>query len=112
MAQTAISDIINNEQPTTVTIEKIIEEVARTYGVTSDDIKGNSRKAEVSNARQVAIYVIRSITQITHEQIGKEVGNRDHATITYSLQQTEAKLLKNTKMKATIDDIIKNIRNM
>ena len=62
MAQTAISDIINNEQPTTVTIEKIIEEVARTYGVTSDDIKGNSRKAEVSNARQVAIYVIRNIT--------------------------------------------------
>jgi len=112
MAQTAISDIINNEQPTTVTIEKIIDEVARTYGVTPEDIKSNSRKAEVSNARQVAIYAIRTITQITYEMIGKEVGGRDHATIVYSLQQTESKMKKNPKMKATIDDIIQNIRNM
>lgn len=112
LAQSAISDVINNDQPTTVRIEKIIDEVARTYGVTPEEIKSNSRKANVSNARQVAIYAIRTITQITYEAIGKEVGGRDHATIVYSLQQTEKKMEQNPRVKATIDDIIRNIRNM
>ncbi len=110
-AQTAISDIINNDQPAPVTIEKIINEVARTYGVTAEDIRSSKRQANISSARQIAIYVVRDITQQPLEYIGKEFGNRNHSTMVYAVQQVEKLLQKDPKTKNTVEDIIKNIRN-
>ena len=110
-AQAAISDIINNDQPTPFTVEKIIEEVARTFGVTSDEIRSAKLSANISKARQMAMYVVREITQLPTEAIGNEFGGRDHSTVVYALQQMEKNLQKDSKIKATAEDIIKNIRD-
>ena len=110
-AQAAISDIINNDQPTPFTVEKIIEEVARTFGITSDEIRSAKRSANISKARQMAMYVVREITQLPTEAIGSEFGGRDHSTVVYALQQMEKNIQKDSKIKATAEDIIKNIRD-
>jgi chromosomal replication initiator protein len=110
-AQTAISDIINNDQPTPFTVEKIIDEVARTYGTTVDDIKSAKRSANISSARQMAMYVVREITQMPMTSIGKEFGGRDHSTVVYAIQQIEKNIKRDPKVKATAEDIIKNIRD-
>lgn len=110
-AQIAISDILNNDQPPPVTVEKIIDEVARTFGVSCDDIRSSKRASAVSNARQISMYVIREITQMSLSAIGEEFGGRDHSTIVYALQQVEKNLRKNEKIKAMVEDIIKNIRD-
>lgn len=110
-AQAAISDIINNDQPTPFTVEKIIDEVARTFGTTSVDIRSSKRSANISNARQVAIYVVREITQMPMTAIGEEFGGRDHSTIVYAIQQVEKGLVRDPKTKATVEDIVKNIRD-
>jgi len=110
-AQTAISDIINNSQPTPVTVEKIIEEVARTYQVTPEDICSQKRNAAVSKARQVAMYVVREITQMPMVEIGKTFGGRDHSTVVYALRQIEDRLERESHTRDTVNDIIKNIRD-
>ena len=110
-AQTAISDIINNSQPTPVTVDKIIEEVARTYQVTPEDIRSQKRNAAVSKARQVAMYVVREITQMSMVEIGQTFGGRDHSTVVYALRQMDEKLEKESHTKDTVNDIIKNIRD-
>lgn len=110
-AQAAICDIINNDQPTPMTVEKIIDEVARTFGTTSEDIRSSKRSASISNARQIAIYVVREITQMPMTSIGDEFGGRDHSTIVYALQQVEKGISRDPKVKATVEDIIKNIRD-
>jgi chromosomal replication initiator protein len=110
-AQAAISDIINNDQPTPFTVEKIIDEVARTYGTTVDDIKSAKRSANISSARQMAMYVVREITQMPMTSIGKEFGGRDHSTVVYAIQQIEKNIKRDPKVKATAEDIIKNIRD-
>ena len=110
-AQAAISDIINNDQPTPFTVEKIIDEVARTFGTTAEDIRSSKRSANISNARQIAIYAIREITQMPMTAIGKEFGGRDHSTVVYAIQQVEKLILRDPKTKATVEDIIKNIRD-
>ena len=110
-AKDAISDIINNEQPTPFTVEKIIEEVARTFGVTADEIRSAKRASAISNARQMSMYVVREITQLSTEAIGKEFGGRDHSTVVYALQKMEKNLQKDSKIRATAEDIIKNIRD-
>lgn len=109
--QESISDILNNDQPPPLTVEKVIEEVARTYNVTSDDIRSSKRNSNISKARQVAIYVVREVTQMSLDTIGKEFGNRDHSTIVYANQKIADTITKDSKLKSTVEDIIKNVRN-
>ena len=111
LAQEAIRDILNDNQPTPITVERILNEISRTFGVTVEDIKSSKRSASISNARQAAVYVIREITQMSMASIGEEIGGRNHSTIVYTLQQVEQAMATDTKFKETIEDIIKNIRN-
>ncbi len=111
VAQKTISDILNNDQPPPLTVEKIIEEVAHTFGITSEDIRSSKRSSTISSARQIAIYVVREVTNMSMKVIGEEFGGRDHSTIVYAIGQIEKNMSKDPKLKSTVDDIIKNIRN-
>ena len=113
IAQEVISDVQTNEVPVPVTVEKIIEEVARTFGVSAEDIRSvKNRRANLSNARHVAIYVVRQVTGLSMTAIGEEFGGRHYSTIVYTMQEMEKKLEKDTKTKEMVDDIIKNIQDM
>ena len=103
--------ILNDNQPVPVTVERIIAEVARTCSVTPQDIRSTKRAAQISTARQAAVYIVRDITQMSMSAIGTEFGGRDHSTIVYAIQQVEAKMQDNPKYRAMIEDIIKNIRD-
>lgn len=112
LAENAIQDIMTEHTPLPVTVDRIIDEVARTYGVTAEDIRGQRRSGQISTARQVAMYVVREITGMTQLKIGQEFGGRDHATVVYALQQVGKAIKTDPRKKETIEDIIKNIRNL
>lgn len=111
IAQNAIRDILNDNQPVPVTVERIISEVGRTYGVSSADIRSTKRSAQISQARQISIYIVRDITQMSMSSIGEEFGGRDHSTIVYAIQQVEKNMKQDSRYKETVEDIIKNIRD-
>ena len=108
-AQAAIRDIKNDNQPVPITVERVITEVARTMSVTADDIRSNKRSANISSARQVAIYVLRNVTSLSMEDIGEEFGGRDHSTVVYALQKISKRMETDTSFNGMIKDIIKNI---
>lgn len=110
--QNIIADILNNETPPEITVEKITEEVARTFNVDVDELKNsNNRSAYISGPRQVAIYIINELTPLTQEKIGQEFGGRDHSTIKYAIDTTAKKMKKDSKLRSIVDDIIKNCSN-
>ena len=109
VAKRAISDIINDNQPTPVTVENIINEVARTFDVSAADIRSSKKSANISLARQVAIYIVDRVTGLSLKAIGNEFGNKHHSTIIYSLKESKAKIEKDVALKATVEDIIKNV---
>ncbi len=111
VAQNVINEILNDNQPLPITVEKIIEEVGRTYNVSPEDIRSNKRSGPISMARQVAIYIVREITQTSMKQIGQEFGNRDHTTIVYTLKKVQDLMKNNPHDKGIIEDLIKNIRD-
>ncbi len=111
MAHSIIKDILNDDQPTPVTIEKIISEVSKTFNISEKDIKSTKRQSKIATARHIAIYIVREITQAPYEEIGKEFSNRDHSTITHSLKRVENIMKKEPKQKEIIEDIITNIRD-
>lgn len=111
MAQAVIRDILNDDQPTPVTIERIISEVSHTYNISEEDIRSSKRSSQISTARQVSMYIVREITQIPYHEIGREFNGRDHATVVYALQKVENLMKTNKQQKELIEDIIKNIRD-
>ena len=111
VAENAIRDILSDNQPVPVTVERIISEVGRTYGVSASDIRSSKRSSQISNARQIAMYVIRDITQMSMASIGEEFGGRDHSTVVYAINQVTKNIGTDAKYKETIEDIIKNIRD-
>ena len=111
IAQNAIRDIFNDSQPLQVTVERILTEVARTYGISPEEIRSSKRAANISLARQVSAYVIREVTQSSMQTIGDELGNRDHSTIVYAISQVEKRMKTDTRFKETVEDIIKNIQD-
>lgn len=111
VAQKTISDVLNNDVPPPLTVEKIIDEVARTFGITSEDIRSSKRNSNISNARQIAIYAVREITDLSMNLIGEEFGGRDHSTIVYAIKQIEKNMSKDPKLKSMVEDTIKNIRD-
>jgi chromosomal replication initiator protein len=102
IAQNAIRDILNDNQPVPVTVERIIAEVGRTYGISPQDIRSNKRSAQISSARQISIYIVREITQMSMSTIGEEFGGRDHSTIVYAIQQVEKNMSNDLRYKETI----------
>lgn len=111
VAQTAIRDILSETQPIPVTVDKIIDEVARTFSVSSESIMGRKRTANISTARKVSMYVIREITGMSTLEIGKRFGGRDHSTVVYSISDVENDMKKDSRLREMIEDIIKNSRS-
>lgn len=110
--QEVIADILNNDVPPEVTVERIIDEVARTYGVSADEIRSNkNRSSNISNARKVAIYCTRELTTLSMVAIGEEFGNRHYTTIIYTIKTVQDKMNSDRKVKELVEDIIKNIRD-
>lgn len=111
MAQSVIRDILTDDQPIPITVEKIISEVATVYGVSPEDIRSNKRSSQISTARKVAIYVVRDITQMPLAAIGHEFGGRDHSTIVYAINNIGEALKKDINLNTLVSDIIKNIKD-
>lgn len=110
-AQRAIKDILTDNQPVPVTIDKILNEVARTYGVSVESITSDKRTAEISVARQAAMYIVREVTDLSMEKIGAAFGNKHHSTVIYNIKECEKDMEKNASVKNTIQSIINNIND-
>ena len=110
--QEVIADILNNDTPPEVTVERIIDEVARTFGVSAEEIRSQkNRSANLSKARHIAIYLTRELTTLPMVSIGEEFGDRHYTTIIYTLKKVQQMMDKDRKIKELVDDTIKNIRD-
>lgn len=110
LAQTAIKDVVNDVQPIPITINRVVEEVSRTTGVSVEDIYSKKHTADVSDARKMCFYIIREVTNISYEEIGKEF-NRNHSTVMYNVNKLGDILKQNSTLNSQVLDIINNIKD-
>lgn len=90
--------------------EVIIEETAKYYAIDPRAIQGSSRTKDIVLARQVSIYLIRSITNLSLPEIGK-VFNQHHTTIMHSLDKVEKLMKDNRELSEIVRDIKSNINS-
>ena len=109
-AQNSIRDVLNSSEPVSVTVDKIIAEVARTFNVSAEDIRSKKRTSDVSEARQIAMYIMRETTQLSQKAIGSEFNGKDHTTVIYAITTVKKIMKEDQHKKRLITDIIMNIR--
>ena len=86
----------------------IIEETARFYNVTAEEIKGRLKTKTIALPRQIAMYIIRTRANLSLNDIG-DIFGRDHSTILHSINKIEDDIKNNQEFSTTIKDIISNI---
>lgn len=111
MAHEVIAELQSEDVSVEISLDTIVEEVARTFNVTVEEIKSSNRRATLSKARQIAIYLVKDITNMSMEQIGSSFNGRHHSTIVYTCQQVEKNMETDPKVKEIIQDIKKNLQN-
>ena len=110
MAQNAIKDIMTDSRPVSSIVSNIISETSRTFGVPQADIISKKKDAKTARARQVAIYIVREITDLTQKEISEYFGGRDRTTILYSVETIAKDSANDSSLKKTIEKIIKNVQ--
>ena len=104
-----VPEYLRDAEPVSDTVNRIIECVAKRSGVRVEDILGSSRTKKIKNARNIAMYIVRSMTSMSLPQMGV-VFCRDHSTIHSNINAVETALSTDTILDATINDIIKEIK--
>lgn len=104
-----IEDVQTSETSAVVTPELVVRYTCRYYGVEENQLRGRQRSKNISEPRQVAMYLIRQMAAMSLEDIGKFF-NRDHSTVKYALTAIQDALaLDGNGMKDKLQDIMRNI---
>ena len=94
------------------TPECIIRETARYYSLKEEDLRGQNRSKNMATARQVSMYLMRSLTNLSLQEIGSEYQGRNHSTVLSSIRKVEELLRTDANMSGTVRDITSNINSI
>ena len=109
VVQDFIKKVVDDSAPEPIRIEKIISEVARSYNVSESDIYSNRKTQQLAQARQVAMFIVREMTDMSYKAIGDHFG-RDHTTVLYNIKKIENFLKDKPYEKEMIENMIRNLQ--
>lgn len=107
IAEEVIKVIATDSKKIRPGIETVIVETASYFNIDPNLLKSQSRKKEITKARQVAMFIARVVLEMSLPKIGEEFGGRDHSTVMHSVD----KIIKERETDQYIDTIIKEITN-
>lgn len=109
LAQEAVSDIFKENPGLNPTPEMILREVSNYYCTPVEKLRGSGRSKDTVLPRQVAMYLVRQLTDYSLPEIGK-VFSRDHTTVLHSINKVEQYLRETSEMENVIKTLKANIR--
>ncbi|MBS5724534.1 MAG: chromosomal replication initiator protein DnaA [Clostridiales bacterium] len=110
MVKSSIPEYFRENKPVSETVDNILEVTARKYDVTVEQILGKGRTKNIRTARNVSMYVIRKVLDLSLPQIGKML-DRDHSTVHSNIQAIEAEIQTNHRLNNEIVEIITEVKS-
>lgn len=109
LASEALKDIISSDNNREVTPDLILDIVSEHFGISIIDLKSNKRNADISNPRQIAMYLIRTMTDTPLKSVGILLGGKDHSTVKHGVDKIANEITKDETLSNTINIIKKKI---
>jgi chromosomal replication initiator protein len=110
-AQQRLKDVFASPRQSNLSIEIIQRVAAEEFHLSPNDLKGKKRTQSIVFPRQLAMYIIREITEYTTTEIGQAFGGRDHTTVMYSCQKIEDRLRTDPSLDSTVQSLIRAIKD-
>lgn len=93
-----------------ITPDLIIQSVSKYYGIPVSDIKSEKRDKNIVHARDIAIWLIKNILDLTHNEVGSFFNNRKHSTIIFTLRKIDdLKQSNNHELELALNQIYKHL---
>jgi len=110
VAHQVLADLLPPKKPRVITPELILDETARMFGWTIEDLCGKSRRRPLVTARQIGMYVFRELTDYSYPRIAEQFGGRDHTTVMYAVDKIKKQMPERTAIFTQVNDLITRIK--
>ena len=102
LAQEMLQNILYNPRQKTLSPDRIVDTVARYYGVPAEQLRGKARDKQVVLPRQIAMYLMREETEAPLMRIGEALGGRDHSTVLHGCEKIEREMAENDDFRRDV----------
>lgn len=111
LAKRALKDVIRDNEKA-IAPERIRTIVAKHYKIKVSDMDSKKRNAEIAFPRQVAMYLCRENTELSHEKIGRLFGNRHYSTVIHSHEKISDMIISDDLFKKEMEDLQQKIKTL
>ncbi len=110
VARTVLTDLLPATRPREITAPVILDETAKQFGWTVEDLCGKSRRRPLVTARQISMYVMRELTDFSYPRIAEVFGGRDHTTVMYAVDKIKSQMTERHHTFEQVNELIARIR--
>lgn len=111
LAEEILGRYISEKKYTELTPEAVLRAVAQEFSLDAEDIKGDKRQREIVTARHVSMYLLRELTELSLNAIGKAFNDRDHATVLHACNRVKSLLSSDSNLKPVIENLYSDLRS-
>ncbi|MER7281677.1 chromosomal replication initiator protein DnaA [Dactylosporangium sp. NPDC000244] len=110
LAEEVLRDFIPDGSGPEITADQIMASTADYFGVSLEDLRGHSRSRVLVNARQVAMYLCRELTDLSLPRIGQAFGGRDHTTVMHADRKIRQQMAERRSLYNQIAELTNRIK--
>jgi chromosomal replication initiator protein len=110
VAKQVLGDLLPPASPRVITPELILDETAKMFGWTVEDLCGKSRRRPLVTARQIGMYVFRELTDYSYPRIAEQFGGRDHTTVMYAVDKIKQQMTERHVIFDHVNELMARIR--
>ena len=109
-AETYLKDLLSDTGGAEITSALVLATVAKYFDVSIEDMQSKSRTRTLTNARQVAMYLLRELTEMSLPRIGNDLGGRDHTTVMHAVRKVSAQMAERQTIFNQVTELTNLIR--
>jgi chromosomal replication initiator protein len=110
LAEIVLKDLIPADNTPEITAPTIMAQTAAYFGLTMEDLCGSSRSRVLVNARQIAMYLCRELTDMSLPKIGQQFGGRDHTTVIHADRKIRTLMAERRQIYNQVTELTNRIR--
>ena len=109
-AKRVLGDILTERRPRPITSDLILSATADMFGFPIDELIGKSRRRPLVTARQIAMYVMRELTDLSYPAIARVFGGRDHTTVIHAVEKIQRQMGERKAIYEQVTDVIQRLK--
>ena len=111
LAERVLGDIVHNNESRPITPDVILNATSSMFGYDVEELKGKRRHRSLVQARQISMYVVRELTDLSYPAIAREFGGRDHTTVMHAVEKVGNQMAERRQVYDQVSALISDIKS-